>query len=482
MIDNTYILDIIDLDDVKIPSIVKNKLRNLNVVQNHNSTLQDLTSVFTYATKSIMKRYLDYKYGDELFIYSLKNGNMKTTQMEEMIHKVTCSLILNMSIHQLGILISFIDRKFIYSYLKMEIIDTIDKEIELFIKLLNNDNDTYKIEEDHNNIKRLVASAITSLMILHDSTKFITIMKELLEKYNEKYNTIILEYFKNNNYFFPSKLLSPFINNDGNTFVDVYSKFIEELNSTFTEEGFKKLCLQYNENDINSLTKIILTYNDMIDHNSIRDLRKIDGLKSVEELRVLNKIILDLKLNTIETDMMENSTLLLNIYKIIKKFRKFTNTIDIDNELITMSSNHSKNSYRYRLDDIDNIVNDKFLIFDHHSENVKTILEKEPKKSFMNQLVISKDLYSKLLSNNRLPKTTEETINTRYEVYNKLLNEHRTNKDLMLELNKINTTTPPAITYSDPLNFSTIVLDDPETTLKYIAELNRIRDYILFNK
>ena len=147
-----------------------------------------------------------------------------------------------------------------------------------------------------------------------------------------------------------------------------------------------------------------------------------------------------------------------------------------------MSSNHSKNSYRYRLDDIDNIVNDKFLIFDHHSENVKTILEKEPKKSFMKQLVISKDLYSKLLSNNRLPKTTEETINTRYEVYNKLLNEHRTNKDLMLELNKINTTTPPAITYSDPLNFSTIVLDDPETTLKYIAELNRIRDYILFNK
>ena len=290
MIDNTYILDIIDLDDVKIPSIVKNKLRNLNVVQNHNSTLQDLTSVFTYATKSIMKRYLDYKYGDELFIYSLKNGNMKTTQMEEMIHKVTCSLILNMSIHQLGILISFIDRKFIYSYLKMEIIDTIDKEIELFIKLLNNDNDTYKIEEDNNNIKRLVASAITSLMILHDSTKFITIMKELLEKYNEKYSTIILEYFKNNNYSFPSKLLSPFINNDGNTFVDVYSKFIEELNSTFTEEGFKKLCLQYNENDINSLTKIILTYNDMIDHNSIRDLRKIDGLKSVEELRVLNKI------------------------------------------------------------------------------------------------------------------------------------------------------------------------------------------------
>lgn len=450
--------------------------------------LGELVNNLKIVATPIVRSLLENSIASKEFIISVKMYANESIILKEMRKLATERLIVNMGIQQLNSLLQYNHRCFVYKFLYHNVIDGVFvDEIKIFLEEVDKENSSYELQRNHEAIEKLVKENIEALMIVPNNTNFKESLETLIKNYNnDTYRQFVLETYESNEYYFPDVFLADFGKDNYNQ--EAIFQFIKELASTYTAPKFKELCLKYKgkrEQNAILIKKIDDTYKQRMLCLSLDDKYKIDGLNNLDELLVANKLIKGETLDIKDTETLNHSTMLKNINMILDKYRKINSKVSIDNEVITITNNNKSQIYRYKLNNVGEFIDNKFSIFGALEDIVRETMTKEPEKSFLNQITLSKKMFDKLKNNGKIipPNATiEERNKFNDETFSALHTRLSIKPECKAILDTIANTSPPLLRYCNPTSFDDEIIDTTDENILYILAEKKVIKQYLFQK
>lgn len=399
------------------------------------------------------------------------------------ISSITYALICLTSDYQLGMLLYYMQKEFIFNFIMNDIVrPNIFEAIENVRKVLTRkdgmDLEIKRAEE----LTDLVHQVVYDLMIKLDVDSFQNNLTKLsIFEFKDKPN-YITNTLNDCKYFVPS-FLYPIITTGQSTEVDIErcTQFIQRYTLSHTVEAIRELFKNYLQQTTPLENLINTTLVERNDYQGIGSLQVLDGLTFIE-IKIANRII---NFTTAEEDkpFINESEVLKNIQTIVEKFHKYNSSIKLEgNDIILTDSKGESKSYNIRKEGLSKVLLDPFFIF-KQAEFIRHIFTSNKTKSALYQTGVTKEedessllTVSRASLNNRTP---EEKVQHRNSQIQRLVQRFKNDSYIMEEYNRLTTLKIEEIKYMNPTQNKTYVMSDPGRLLLTLTETEYLYRQIL---
>lgn len=406
------------------------------------------------------------------------------TLVKPQINNITYALFSMTSDYIIGMLLYYMNKEFIFSYIANTIVrpnvSTVVDNVKLILNRKNVIDEELKATEKFN---ELLSDLVDSFMIELNIDKFQEKLTTILTfDVKDKLNKII-SFFDSSKYFVPDVLYSIVTSGTAtDTDIERATRFIERYMISHSDTAVQELFSHYNKKD-NSLTPELIQYTVMERnaYHNVTSLQMLDGLNFVEN-KIANRIITFTTAEA-DTEFIEKSEILKNIKSVVDKFHKYDTVISLSgNDVIMKHPNGEVKTYNIRKEGLSNIINDPFIVFSK-PEFIKHVFFNRKSACALYQTGITKEEDSNLLLNNRLRnidnKSPEERVAHRRLQIQKLLAECKNNEETMKEYQRITSQKITEIKYINQLQHNKYVMADKHKLLLTLAETDALYNQIL---
>lgn len=304
--------------------------------------------------------------------------------------KIAYGIVIAASNNILGHMLYYLDKSFIFSYIKDRIVrPTIAEDVQKLRTRLQSENSLSKEQSLNSRRSDLLVSFVNELMIGMDYPKAAEILEDI-NKYGLDFETAreFLDLFQ---VFVPNfvyDLFSPDTKTQSLA-ADAMADFLNKYIVTFTHEGVTDLFRGYTRlgNDFMSKVEDTLLQREKL-HN-LFGLDLVDGL-TLTELKLANKLCKLAELTEDEENIVKSTPKLTNIRNAIDMYKEFDTKVKLDGStIIITSSMHEPRTIYYTKDDMMNKLSDPFNIFGKDREYVRTTLKFKPLESCLTQTALT---------------------------------------------------------------------------------------------
>lgn len=340
-----------------------------------------------------------------------------TMLYDSIAEKITYGIIFGTSQVMLGYLLYYVNRDFLFSYIKDRIVrPTLPKEVERLKARIDAENSLSK--DERLNLKRydVLVSFVNELMVGMDYERASDLLADLTDLKLD-YETC-KSFLDDMDLFVPDFVYDIFSpdNAKADRAADEMTDFLKKYIVTFTKSGLIELFKAHTTLNRTFMEKVEQTILEREKMHNLFTLDLVDGMNLLH-LKLANKLCKLSELSEEEIAEVERTPNLRNIRTAIDMYKEFDTQVKLEGtSIIITSSLHDPKTIYYTKNDMMDKLKDPFNIFGKNREYVKTTWKYRPLQSCLTQTVITSSERKRIYYNDReLAKlaTVEGRVNDR---------------------------------------------------------------------
>lgn len=418
------------------------------------------------------------------------------------VDRITYSVCYVASDYLLGQLLYYMNRFFIFNYVRDTIVVPNLKLVLQEIQEKNEEKRTIDYEEEqtkilHDHIEKL----ILAFLIHMDEKEFLQQVQAVRSIAYKDKETVCTQWLEESPYAIPTFLYDmvrvnhlPPTTGDPSTMpmmltdpiptvsidhlVADVEKFFERYQQTHTDTGLQELFREFCQPTM-SIRKIEKTILDRNASVGILSCQRIDGI-SVQDCKILTKILRYETLTAEETSYLEKQEILLTCHSLVKQFGGYDVIWSIDNTMLTYSRSGRQKQYAYRNQQASKIVTDPFHILGRDPELYRTELQQHPERSCLTQTGMTKEDHRReMITQQHVDKLPwMQRIHHRKALIQKLTKMFERNEEVMNEVRRIRNFEWKTPKYIQTSRRKAYIIARPETLLYTLVETDVLYEYL----
>lgn len=420
------------------------------------------------------------------------DGNLATYDLSDAIHtdyydtlimsqidRITTALVFAMSEHTLGLLCYYMDRMFIWNWLKSSIVRP---NIVSILDNVRNRKESKDIMDNQiqtsQRLADLCKQAVESLMLELNAESFIQTLTAIVDiKLHGK--TDYIKGILNDMQIVVPDFVVDIISTGSASDVNISKceMFLKEYTTSHQESTltslFARYCSKPREFMQNAIPNTIMRRNSAQGTN---DMVCVDGL-SFNEIKLCDKIINQMDEEK-DSALIEASEILRNIKAIIKAHKVYDSRVTLTNsEVIITTSRGTQRTYNYRKKNVTKDITDPFNIFDKPAY-MRIRWNNAPDKCALMQTGITQEMSSQLFASGQLRKfinmSVPARIQDRRDRIAKLEAKCLQDVSVRMEYERMTTERIKAIKYINPLQSRYYEIADEKTLFLTLVETEQL--------
>lgn len=350
-------------------------------------------------------------------IYNDLQSKDVTILYDSIAEKVTYGIVFGASHVTLGYLLYYINRDFIFSYIKDRIVrPMLPTEINKLKERIDSENSLSKDERLNTRRYDTLSSFVNELMVGMDYERASDLLAELTELRLD-YETC-KSFLDGMDLFVPNFVYDIFSTDQikADKAADEMTEFLKKYVVTFTKAGIIDLFKAHTILTKDFMYKVEQTILEREKMHNLFTLDLTDGMNLVH-LKIANKLCKLTELTEEETVEVEKTQNLKNIRNAIDMYKEFDTKVKLDGgSIIITSSLHEPKTIYYTKNDMMDKLNDPFNLFGKNREFVRTTWKYRPLQSCLTQTVLTSSERKRIYYNDKeLSKlgTVEGRVNDR---------------------------------------------------------------------
>lgn len=459
----------------EVPAMLARIQRPQIVMPNMFKTKEELQIEITELLVSVIDTLADGSL-DKYDLSDIVYTEFYDTLIVPHIDRITTSLMFAMSDYTLGLLTYYMDKYFIWNWLKttivrpniISILDTIRARRQ------TKDNLDKKIETSQF-LTEKVTRTCEYLLIELNGDEFINGIKEINKIEIENKQNIIRETISSMKLAVPEfviEILTSGIASDVN--ISKCKMFLQEYLITHTINSVTQLFYKYCNTSVSREELNTLIENTLKFRNSaqlVNDIICVDGLTFAEN-KLADKIIHQMDEEKDEA-LINANAMLKAIKSIIKVHKTYNSTASLNNTDVVITRNGKSFNYNFRKKDVYKEINDPFAVFSKPNF-VRTRYNQTPEKCCLMQTGMTEKEANDMFAAGTLQKFTDlpmvNKILNRRDKIKKLLAKFAKDTELMKEYERLTTQRITKPKYISILQSTPYRIADEKRLLLTLAE------------